>query len=104
MAIGDGYAVNLGTGTATRQPSSGVFATVHSVQKEGANDAVHLTDGSATTEVWATSVVTHQDARGASGSGRQRSYGMSIKIGNGIYIQKGGTTDLIRISGVQVDA
>jgi hypothetical protein len=29
---------------------------------------------------------------------------MSIKIGNGIYIQKGGTTDLIRISGVQVDA
>jgi len=103
MAIGDAFAVYMGTATANRQPSAGVFEEVSCLVQEGSSDAFKYFDGTSVVALFYGGVVTGQDGADANRVA-QSSYNMAIKIGNTVYLQKTGTTDKNAASGVQVDA
>jgi len=102
-AIGDSFAVMLGTATTNRQPSAGVFEELSSLSKQYTTDAVSLYDGTNISQLMAGDVrsgATH----GATPATRDVTYNMAIKIGNTVYFRKEGTANRVAISGVQVDA
>jgi hypothetical protein len=101
--IGDCFAILMGPGIATRQPASGVFEEVSSINKTGTTDDIAMWDGTNGVTLLSGAVVTHLDIVDATQAG-QPVYNMAVKIGETVYIRKGGTTDRICITGVQVDA
>jgi hypothetical protein len=103
LAIGDSFAVNMGTATTSRQPASGVFEEVSSIDKDSTTDRMRLTDGSTTSQFFSNGLTTHNVESDAN-STREDAYDMKLTIGNGIFLLKDGTTDRTRISGVQTDA
>lgn len=102
-AIGDSFGVYMGTGSVTRQPSSGVFEEVSSVLRQAGTDSLGVTDGSAGLDFFEAGIKTGI-IRGASTGTQMQAYNMGLKIGNTVYLEKGGTTDRVHITGVQVDA
>ena len=105
MAIGDSYAVYMGTATTNRQPSSGVFEEISSLVKFATSDNLVMYDGTTALVLMDTGMLTSEstDQTGSPPSGVNY-YNTAIKIGNAVYIQKTGSTDEHAISGVQVDA
>jgi len=103
MAIGDCYSVLLGTGTVTRQPSSGVFEQVSSVVHYGTSDQLLIYDGSNSIALIDSSMQTGTPESDVN-SPRYSPYNLAHLSGNTVYIQKGGTADRFGMSGVQVDA
>ena len=103
MAIGDSFSVTLGTATANRQPSSGVFEELSAIVKSGGTDLVAMYDGTNEFQLLTNSGTTNALVSGGT-SMNQAFLNMAIKIGNAVYVRKAGTTDRISISGVQVDA
>jgi len=103
MAIGDCYSVLLGTGTVTRQPSSGVFEQVSSAVHYGAADQLLIYNGS-TSVVFIDSSMQTGTPESDVHSPRYNPYNNAHLSGNTVYMRKEGTTDLYGISGVQVDA
>ena len=103
MAIGDSFSVYMGTGTVNRQPSSGVFEEVSAIVKTAATDLVALYDGSNEVQVLINGGTTNS-LTSAAAALQSQTFNMALKIGNTIYLRKGGTTDRIGASGVQVDA
>lgn len=103
MAIGDAFAVYLGTAESTRQPSSGVFEQISCLVKGGVADDIELTDGSNVLDIIDDSNQTAAN-RAATAAASSQTYNMSLLIGNAVYIHKAGTTDRVGLSGVQVDA
>lgn len=101
-AIGDAFAVQLGTAASNRQPSAGVFEEVSFLMKANANDAVELFNGTAAPSIMETTAQTSKP--GVSSTQFRDTFNMALKIGNSVYIRKSGTTDYWNISGVQVDA
>jgi hypothetical protein len=103
MAIGDSFAVFMGTAATNRQPASGVFEEVSSILKDGGADNVSIYDGTNVTEMFEAAVRIARD-QADTASVRGNPYNMALKIGNTVYLRKVGTTDRIGASGVQVDA
>jgi len=105
MAIGDCYAVLLGTATTNRQPASGVLEEISCFTKFGTTDTWVMWNGSSSVNVFqATNILSETDDRGGTPATGLNPYNTSIKIGNTVYIRKVGSTDIFGISGVQVDA
>jgi len=100
MAIGDSFAVLLGTAATNRQPSSGVFENISSVVKEGTTDYLAMYDGSDVSEIYGDGTKTGDREESPISS----AYNQGTLIGNTVYFRKNGTTDRCGLSGVQVDA
>ena len=103
MAIGDSFSVFMGTGAVNRQPSAGVFEEVSAMIKSGSTDQMSIYNGSTTGRITDGANV-FSAPQGNAAAVRGNPYNMAIKIGNSIYLRKEGTTDLMAVSGVQVDA
>ena len=105
MAIGDCFAVLLGTATTNRQPASGVFEEISSFAKFDTSDTWAMYDGSSTVLVYrGGNILSETDDQTGSPATGGNPYNTAIKIGNAVYIQKTGSTNYFAISGVQVDA
>jgi hypothetical protein len=102
-AIGDAFAVSMGTAATNRQPASGVFEEVSSIVKPATNDWVTMWDGTNEVNILSAAATT-QNVQGSAASIRTSTYNMAVKIGNTIYLRKASTNDRIIASGVQVDA
>ena len=102
--IGDSFSIFMGTATTVRQPSSGVFEEVSALVKSGGADGVFQYDGSNTVRVMDYDMQTGEIAGVTNATPPSSFYNLAWKIGNAVYIQKSGTTDLVAVSGVQVDA
>ena len=102
-AIGDSFAVFLGTAATSRQPATGVFEQVSAVVKSSTTDELRQFDGTNALAIAQTDMKTHVDTTNAT-SLHQPMYNMALLIGNGVYIRKNGATDRIGVMGVQVDA
>ena len=103
-AIGDSFSIMMGTATTVRQPSAGVFEEVSALVKSGGSDAVLHYDGSNSVRVMDYDMQTGEIAGVTNATPPSSFYNLAWKIGNAVYIQKTGTTDLVAVSGVQVDA
>ena len=103
MAIGDHFAVFLGTATVNRQPAAGVLEEVSAALKDAVTDQFLLFDGTNSLEIFGSAIRTNRDIIDAEQHG-QDAANMSIKISNAVFLRKGGTTDRVAVSGVQVDA
>lgn len=103
MAIGDAFAVVLGTATTNRQPASGVFEQISAIAKDGTTDAAFYYDGSNELTIL-NAAVSPQQVQGSAAATRLTTMNTALLIGNDTYYRKGGTTDRHVISGVQVDA
>ena len=104
MAIGDVFSVFLGTAATNRQPSSGVEEQLTAIVKNGNTDSPLVYDGSDNRQILDGSVNTHTaSAVGTTASNRQM-YNMAIQFNNALYIRKGGSTDKMYFSGLQVNA
>jgi hypothetical protein len=102
MAIGDCFAIMMGTAATIRQPSSGVFEMIGAIGKDAVVDFVYAYNGSVQVEIYNTGVRTGRPASQAGSF--PTGYHTSILIGNTVYIQKAGTANRIAVTGVQVDA
>ena len=103
MAIGDCFSVFLGTATANRQPSSGVFEVVRSVTKGEATDAFVVYDGSNAVDIYAAAARTSIGEDIGLNTHLTCTLNLSHIIGNSVYIRKEGTSRRVSVSGVQVD-
>jgi len=103
VAIGDCFAVFMGTATTNRQPAAGVFEEVSSLMKSGTVDDVLTYDGTDGVTQITGAVATDRDIIDSTQTSHP-TFNMALKIGNTVYLRKAGTTDRIAISGVQVDA
>jgi len=103
MAIGDAVSALLGTGTVTRQPSSGVEEQISCIAKSTVSDPLNIYDGSNTIAALEAGINTAVPAS-HSATANMTYYNISIMITNSVYIQKGGTTDRIYVGGVQTNA
>jgi len=101
MAIGDAVATYVGSGGQTRQPSSGVEERISAIVKSSTNDSLRMTDGSNTLDVLAAGVNAGGGDPAATIDTRRQIQDIAIVITNSLYIQSSGTTDFIRIDGVQ---
>jgi hypothetical protein len=101
MAIGDAVSDVTGTGTETRQPSSGVEEKITAIAKQGATDTVSVTNGTDSVEIVGGAITQDADAGASHVSGMLN---MAVMITNGFYISKGGTTDRAGLFGVQTNA
>ena len=102
MAIGDSFAVLLGTATTNRQPSAGVEEQLTAYVKSGATDYLTHYNGSVEIKIsqaghtgsgYATNgvvILTNNDTR--------------IMSTNAIYLRKNGTTDKGYFGGVHTGA
>jgi len=102
MAIGDAVAVYMGTGTVTRQPSSGVEEQITAIIKAGGTDQIQMYDGTTTMPILSSAVET-DEAHGTSSSTRQQMFNTAFLITNAVYLRKTGTTDIVYIGGVQTN-
>jgi hypothetical protein len=102
MAIGDAVAVQLGTATTSRQPSSGVEEQISNIVKPAVTggNGVSVYDGSAESVIIEASVRT---SRGFSTTTdlNQPAYNMALMITNSLYLRKDGTADRVYLGGVQ---
>jgi hypothetical protein len=103
MAIGDCFSVFLGTATANRQPSGGVFEVVRSITKAEATDAFVVYDGSNAVDIYAYQARTSIGEDTALNTHVTSTLNLAHLIGNSVYVRKEGTTNRVGLSGVQVD-
>jgi hypothetical protein len=103
MAIGDNFAVMMGTASTDRQPASGVVEQVSAIVKPSAGDNVVQYDGALEMDLFVGAVQTSVPW-GNTNSFRNMPYNMAIMIDNGTYLRKRLTTDRISAHGVQIDA
>jgi len=103
-AIGDSFSIMMGTATTVRQPSAGVFEEVSALVKSGGSDAILHYDGSNSVRIMDYDLQTGEVAGATNATPPYSYYNLAWKIGNGVYIQKSGSTDRVAVSGVQVDA
>jgi hypothetical protein len=102
-AIGDSFAVMMGTAATNRQPASGVFEELSSIITDGTTDEAQFYDGTNLEPILDGSIRTDVE-QGDVNAYRGMAYNMAIKIGNTVYYRKTGTTNRHGITGVQVDA
>jgi hypothetical protein len=100
MAILDAFVTMTGTATTIRQPSSGVFDRIGTIIQRGDTDAIALYNGSVSLSIFAGSGVTTNPDDSIP---LMQSSNMCIIIGNALYIRKGGSSNEVGWSGVQVD-
>ena len=103
MAVGDSFCVKMGSATTNRQPSAGVGEQITSIVKAQGADAISLYNGSNYANILIDAILTMNDIVSSTQAGN-RMGNIAIHINNTNYLQKGGSTDFIYISGVQVDA
>jgi len=103
MAIGDPFAVYMGTAEVNRQPSSGVSEQVSAINRDAGTDAMNIYDGTTSYDLIAAGA-NPGDVQGAAASMRITPWNMAIIINNTVYIRKRGTTDKIYAAGVIIDA
>ena len=103
MAIGDSFAVMMGTASTDRQPASGVVEQVSAIVKPGSTDNVVHYDGALEMDIMVAAVQTHKDHVDTAGF-RHMPYNMALMIDNGTFLRKRLTTDRISAHGVQIDA
>ena len=102
MAIGDAISTDLGSGTESLQPASGVEIQVTAISKSATTDALAITDGSSPRTFIAAGLSTIA-AEGAAANMGWPAQNISVMITNSIYLQKLGTTDTIYVMGVQTN-
>ena len=103
MAVGDGFAVILGTAVTNRQPSAGVEEQVTAALKDGGTDPLVLYDGSLTVPFLTGGTRTYSpDPNSNADSPHMDFFNTAILITNSVYIRKTGTTERIYAGGVQV--
>lgn len=103
MAIGECFAIMMGTGITNRQPSVGVFEQVGAILKYQQTDVIGAYDG--TTHV--SLLIGGADSaalQAGAGATRALSFNMAWLISNSVYMRKAGTSDVVAASGVQVEA
>lgn len=93
----------MGTAETDRQPSAGVFEELSAIAKPTANDVIALR-ASTTNITFMHNTMSTDLPSAQAASVSWNAYNTAIKIGNATYLRKTGTTDLIAVSGVQVDA
>ena len=103
MAIGDCFSVFLGTATANRQPSAGVFEVVRSITKAETTDAFVAYDGSNAVDIYFAAARTSIGENFELNTHLTCTLNLSHIIGNSVYVRKEGTTRRVGLSGVQVD-
>jgi len=97
MAIGDVFAVILGTVTTSYQPTTGVVQQISSASKSGTTDILDLYDGATSYTV----PLYGANAQPGLVAGCTSGFNNSVIIDNAVYIKKQGTTDVAYIGGVQ---
>ena len=103
MAIGDAVSQLLGTGTVTRQPSSGVEEQISCISKSGTADPMNIYDGSNLIAAMEAGIST--DVPASDGATAKMSfYNIAIMITNSVYLQKGGTSERIFVAGAQTNS
>ena len=103
MAVGDAFSVILGTATTNRQPSAGVEEQVSAALKTGGTDALLMYDGTNTVQFLSGGVRTSSpNPQANADSPHMNFFNTAMNINNTVYIQKGGTSERIFFSGVQV--
>jgi len=103
MAVGDGFAVVLGTVATNRQPAGGVEEQVSAALKAGGTDPLILYDGSLTVPFLTGGTRTYSpDPNNAADSPHMDFYNTAILITNTVYIRKSGTSERIYAGGLQV--
>ena len=101
MAIGDAVATYVGSGGQTRQPSSGVEERISAIVKSRTTDSLRKTEGSNTFLAPVCAVNAGGRYPAATIDTSRQVQDIAIVITNTLYIQSSGTTDFIRIDGVQ---
>jgi len=102
MAIGDSFAVLLGTATTNRQPSAGVEEQLTAYAKGGATDALTHYNGSV--EIKISQTAHTGDGYATNGVVILTNNDTRIMSTNAIYLRKNGTTDKGYFGGVQTGA
>jgi hypothetical protein len=101
MAIGDAFAVFLGTAETSRQPSSGVEEQICAIVKQSATDTVSMFDGS--NAVKTIGQFTTDTGIANDNQAGPEPFNQSLMITNSLYIRKDGTTDRYYFAGVQTN-
>lgn len=103
MAVGDGFAVLMGTAITNRQPSAGVEEQVTAALKSGGTDPLVLYDGSLTVPFLTGGTrTTSPNPNDNADSPHMDFFNTSMIITNSVYIRKTGTSERIYAGGVQV--
>ena len=93
MAVGDAFAVILGTATTNRQPAVGVEEQVSNLAIGGSTDRWQVYDGTNTIDIIPTG------SAGLNATARN----MAMMITNSVYLRKSGTADRGYAGGVQTN-
>ena len=96
MAIGDAFAVILGTATTNRQPAAGVEEQISCICKPDQTDYISVYDGSNEVKIIAPGTSTYD-------GNVDSAFNMALMITNSVYFRKSGTTNRVYIGGVQTN-
>jgi hypothetical protein len=104
MAIGDAFQASLGSGSTTRQPSSGVVEKLTAVIKDSATDRMLVGGTAGSSRGWIAAAVDTDTASAVSTVQMAFDlFNMAVFITNSEACQKNGSTDTIVLCGVQVN-
>lgn len=103
MAVGDSFAIYMGTAGTNRQPSAGVEEQVMSIVKNAGTDPMCVYNGTTELNIFNGNVTTPTQ-HGETATAGYSPFNLSIMSTNSVYIRKPGSTDRTWVSGVQTNA